>query len=203
MKCARFIHTFGIVMTEKERRVSDRSLENLKLGAQARYQGKVRQNFTILPETLEWLKCSGNASRMIDDLVDAAKNGELKSSNTHQRKGELKAESENVYKRNLEVEVKRLQEQLAQTEVALAEEIAQKSSWIDSAVQWQAVAERVQEPPCPTEDGEKNKMLQSYKADPQAIALLKEALTLKANAGGAIKRKIEKALTLLSSAKAR
>lgn len=85
-------------MEGKERRVSDRSLENLKLGAAARYQGKVRQNVTILPDSLEWLKKGGNVSGRIDELVAAAKSGELKSIHTHDRKNEERLSSESVYK---------------------------------------------------------------------------------------------------------
>lgn len=84
-------------MEGKERRISERSLENLKLGAQSRNQGKVRQNFTLLPETLQWLKCSGNASSMIDDLVAIAKNGGLNSNNTHDKKTEKETDSSHVY----------------------------------------------------------------------------------------------------------
>lgn len=85
-------------MSGKESRVSDRSLENLKLGAASRYQGKIRQNVTILPDSLEWLKKGGNVSGRIDELVAAAKSGELKSSHTHDRKDENNLSSENVYK---------------------------------------------------------------------------------------------------------
>jgi hypothetical protein len=70
-------------MQGKERRVSARSLENLKLGAIARYQGKIRQNVTIKPDSLEWLKKGGNVSGRIDELVARAKSGELNSNNTH------------------------------------------------------------------------------------------------------------------------
>lgn len=75
---------------EKERRINPRSLENLKLGAEARYQGKVRRNTTLLPETIEWLEGRGNVSEMIDQLVAAAKSASLKASdmgqsnNTHE-----------------------------------------------------------------------------------------------------------------------
>ncbi len=76
-------------MTDKVRQVSERSLENLKLGAQSRYQGKQRHNFTVLPETVQWLKGTGNASDTIDVLVEAAKNKGLLSSNTHDRETEV------------------------------------------------------------------------------------------------------------------
>lgn len=97
-------------MADKERRINDRSLENLKLGAQARYQGKIRQNFTVLPETLEWLKKGGNASARIDQLVEAAKSGNLKSNNTHNGKDEEEINSNCVYKEieALKAELERL-----------------------------------------------------------------------------------------------
>jgi hypothetical protein len=47
------------------------SLENLKLGAAARRKGKVKLNLTVLPETAEKLKRSGNASRFVELLVQA------------------------------------------------------------------------------------------------------------------------------------
>jgi regulator of replication initiation timing len=72
-------------MADEKRKMSERSLENLKLGAESRRQGKVRHNFTILPETVQWLKCSGNASEAIDNLVFAALDQKLFSINTHDR----------------------------------------------------------------------------------------------------------------------
>lgn len=136
-------------MLDKEKRISERSLENLKLGAQARYQGKVRQNFTILPQTLEWLKKGGNASGRVDELVAAAKNGELKSSYIHEREIEKNLTSSSVYnqKNDLKVELEQLKTDQA-----------------------------------------------------QAANILKEALKLKANAGGAIKEQIKQVLTLLGEA---
>lgn len=84
---------------DKVRRISERSLENLKLGAQSRYQGKVRHNFTILPETALWLKKGGNASERIDQLVASAKSGDLKPNHTHERKDRERLVSEDVYQR--------------------------------------------------------------------------------------------------------
>lgn len=105
-------------MADKERRINERSLENLKLGAQARYQGKIRQNVSILPETLEWLKCSGNASGMIDDLVAAARNGGLKSNYTHQQIEAEQSQSNSVYEEieALKAEAEQLRSQLAALE---------------------------------------------------------------------------------------
>lgn len=133
-------------MLDKERRISERSLENLKLGAQARYQGKVRQNFTILPQTLEWLKKGGNASQRVDELVAAAKNGELKSNYTHEREIE-----KNLYSSSMYNQIEGLKVELEQLKTDQA----------------------------------------------QAVNILKEALKLKANAGGAIKEQIKQVLTLL------
>lgn len=98
--------------------MSDRSLENLKLGAQARYQGKERHNYTILPETHEWLEKSGNASSRIDELVAAAKNGELKSNYTHERIQAEQQASNNVYEQMeaLKAEIEQLRSQVAAVE---------------------------------------------------------------------------------------
>ncbi len=51
--------------------MSQASLENLKLGAAARSQGKKSLNVSLKPETIEILRRSGNASRMIELLVQA------------------------------------------------------------------------------------------------------------------------------------
>lgn len=91
-------HYWILAVAGKERRISEHSLENLKLGAESRYQGKERHNFTVLPETVEWLKKGGNASRRIDELVAAAKSGDLKPIHTHDRKDENHLSSESVYK---------------------------------------------------------------------------------------------------------
>jgi len=58
---------------DKERQVNPRSLENLKLGAEARNQDKKRTNLTLLPETVRWLKGWGNASDKVDELVTEAR----------------------------------------------------------------------------------------------------------------------------------
>ena len=80
-------------MVEKERRVSENSLANLKLGAESRRLGKVRHNFTILPETAQWLKGTGNASDTIDALVDRFKNNGLSSNHTHDKKEDSQLEA--------------------------------------------------------------------------------------------------------------
>ncbi len=86
-------------MADKVRQISERSLENLKLGAQSRDKGKQRHNFTVLPETVQWLKGTGNASDTIDVLVEAAKNKGLLSNNTHDRG--IEATSNDVYEQKI------------------------------------------------------------------------------------------------------
>lgn len=106
-------------MADKERRINERSLENLKLGAVARRQGKERHNYTILPETHQWLEHSGNASRRLDELVASAKRGEIKSGYTHERIQAEESVSNNAYKEIevLKVEVERLRSLVAELEV--------------------------------------------------------------------------------------
>jgi hypothetical protein len=59
------------------RKMNPKSLENLKMGAIARNQGKVRCQVTIRPETKEWLARGGNLSGRIDELVAKVLKGEL------------------------------------------------------------------------------------------------------------------------------
>ncbi len=51
--------------------IHQNSLENLKLGSAARRKGKVKLNLTVLPQTAEELKRSGNASRFVELLLQA------------------------------------------------------------------------------------------------------------------------------------
>ncbi len=61
-----------------ERNINPNSLANLN--PQARAMGKVRRNTTLLPETITWLeRIGGNVSQGIEDLVAAAKAGQLRS----------------------------------------------------------------------------------------------------------------------------
>jgi hypothetical protein len=63
-------------MNEK-RQLNPNSLANLN--PKARYKGKVRRNTTLLEETISWLeRIGGNVSQGIEDLVAAAKAGNLK-----------------------------------------------------------------------------------------------------------------------------
>ncbi len=57
--------------------MNPKSLENLKMGAVARNQGKIRCQVTILPETKEWLARGGNLSGRIDEMVKKILKGEL------------------------------------------------------------------------------------------------------------------------------
>lgn len=162
-------------MADKVRRISERSLENLKLGAESRRQGKVRHNFTILPETVQWLKGTGNASDAIDVLVEAAKNNNLFSNNTHDQKEQELVISNSVYEqkvRDLEISLEETYLELQKTRNLL--EASKKSEQIISDLHSECLS-----------DGFK------------AANILKEALPLKASAGGAIKKKIKEALELI------
>jgi hypothetical protein len=62
---------------DKTRKTNPNSLANLN--PKARYKGKVRRNTSLLEETIGWLeRIGGNVSQGIEDLVAAAKAGELK-----------------------------------------------------------------------------------------------------------------------------
>jgi hypothetical protein len=154
-------------MAEKERRVSERSLENLKLGAESRRQGKLRHNFTILPETVQWLKGTGNSSDTIDALVEAARNGGLVSSSTHDWKDKEQVVSNDVYK-----QVETLQSELAEVRSQLEKSQALER---DSTEQ----------------------VIQCHRDGFKAAEILKAAKKLPANAGGKIKKEIDKALELI------
>lgn len=109
---------------EKERQINPRSLENLKLGAEARRKGKIRRNTTLLPETIEWLEERGNVSEMIDQLVASAKNG--LSSDAHKSTNENlenNSVSNDVYE-SIRVEVEQLRSQVA----SLKEELERSQS---------------------------------------------------------------------------
>lgn len=105
-----------------------------------------------------------------------------------------------------------LRSQLAVVTDELDQERADKNGWMDSALQWQSIADQVQE-----ECQELRKSLAEVDLTPKpngyprkelvhcvtnrelelAADILRGALTLKANAGGAIKEKIREALSKL------
>lgn len=102
-----------------KRTMNPNSLKNLELGAKARYQGKVKATLTLLPTTLSWLKGKGNASRLIDEMVEAARAGQFKPADRdssqsgeleklrrelkelRQELERLRLESSNTYQENL------------------------------------------------------------------------------------------------------
>jgi DNA-binding transcriptional regulator GbsR (MarR family) len=99
-------------MTDKVRQVSERSLENLKLGSKSRDKGKQRHNFTVLPETVQWLKDTGNASDAIDKLVEVARKGESLSNTEYQQKiKDLERDLEETY-----LELSKVRSQLLETQ---------------------------------------------------------------------------------------
>lgn len=154
-------------MSEKKRLVSERSLENLKLGAESRRQGKVRHNFTILPETVQWLKATGNASDTIDAIVGQFRNGDLHSNYTHDKKDSNQVVSDDVYKRidELQAELDEMRSQLEKFKAA--------------------------------EKDMTDQLCQCHQDAFKAADILKASLKLPFNKGGAIKREIEKALPLI------
>jgi len=85
-----------------------REMEDLDLGASSRAQGKIRLNVTVLPKTSNWLKGRGNASQMIDQLVEEAIAGNTKTADpTSEKLEELTREHE-----QLKAELNKLQNQL-------------------------------------------------------------------------------------------
>lgn len=78
-----------------------------------------------------------------------------------------------------------LQEQNIKLESQLHEQAAKAEEWYEEAKAAKAEIEQLLV------------QSQSRQADPMAITLLQNALDLKANTGGAIKREIEKAISLL------
>lgn len=114
-----YTHNLNTAMT-KEREINPRSLENLKLGAIARNKNKIRRNTTLLPETIQWLDSRGNASDLIDKLVEAAKSGKLKPSNTYESNdNEQHLSSDNTHNKKtqqveaLTAEIEQLRSQLS------------------------------------------------------------------------------------------
>lgn len=60
-----------------KRKINPKSLENLKKGAEARNQDKVRCTVTLLPQTKQWLARGGNISGRIDEVVGKILEGQL------------------------------------------------------------------------------------------------------------------------------
>lgn len=125
--------------------VNPKSLENLRLGAEARNKDKQRTNLTLLPETVRWLKGHGNASDKVDELVAEAK--------------------KNPFPQNQTDTVPELKEKIKSLESSLRDETDRANEYLKDQF--------------------------------KAADILKEALKLKANAGGAIKDQIKKAIALL------
>ena len=112
---------------KKPRQMNERSLENLKLGAQARSQGKIRRNTTLLPETIAWLEGQGNLSAAIEQLVASARNGQ--ADNTHNRIAqEAKPSSSNTHNQisqedqaDLKAKLEAREQEISQLRAQLAE----------------------------------------------------------------------------------
>ena len=120
-----------------KRGTNPRSLENLELGAKARYKGKVRRNATLLPETIQWLEERGNASEMIDLLVASAKNGSLKfnpdiSDNAHSSNDQQN--SNDAHNSNqADLQLAALKQENAQLRLQVDEQAKKASEWYEKA----------------------------------------------------------------------
>lgn len=174
-----YTHEWNFFMLGKKKQVSQRSLENLKLGSEARRKDKQRHNFTLLPETVAWLKGTGNASDTIDALVTSARDGGLKSNSTHHWEDDGSCVSNNVYVRIDQLEKENNQLQL------------------DLAKQKEVVASLL--------DNENNQLQLHLAKQKEVIALLQKAVTpatqgglYKANAAKSTKEAVEQAIALLS-----
>lgn len=110
-----------------KRKMSDRSLANLN--PKARYQGKVRVNLTLLPETFEWLKQDGNASQKIEDLVLVSKKN-LEADNNFA--DDARNESSNAYK--LIEENQRLKELVDKFRKELDDRDTYLSSYVEDSI---------------------------------------------------------------------
>jgi predicted RNase H-like nuclease (RuvC/YqgF family) len=202
-------------MMDKVRQVSERSLENLKLGAKSRYQGKQRHNFTVLPETVQWLKGTGNASDAIDVLVEAAKDKGLFSNNTHD--GEAQAVSNDVYEgkiKDLEVSLEETQLELSKLRSQLAEAQGennfQETRWKlaermnDEAIdenrklkQFNQELEAELEKLKLSEPVATNQLSDNHAEILKATEILKAALNIPSNTGGKIKAQVREAIKLI------
>lgn len=100
----------------KKKVVSERSLENLKLGGPSRKnkEEKERHNILVLPETFQWLRGTGNASDMIDVLVETARKNGLNSVSTHDWKEKEQVVSNDVHKQidDLKLQLEEVRSQL-------------------------------------------------------------------------------------------
>lgn len=119
---------------------------------------------------IQWLKGTGNASDAIDILVEAAKKGGLFSNTTHDWKAKELSASNNMY----EQKIKDLEINLEETQLEL------------SRVRSQLQTEKALPLDMSNLHHDHDCLSDGFKA----AEILKEALTLKPNAGGAIKEKI-------------
>jgi predicted RNase H-like nuclease (RuvC/YqgF family) len=185
------------------------------LGAQSRYQGKQRHNFTVLPETVQWLKGTGNASDAIDVLVEAAKDKGLFSNNTHDR--EVQLVFNDAYQQN----VKELQVSLEETQLELSklrsqlveaqkENNFQEARWkLAESMNDEAIDENRKLKQLNQEleaDLEKlklsepvttNQLSDNHSEILKATEILKAALNIPSNTGGKIKTQIKEVLKLI------
>lgn len=176
MLYSRHTHGWNLEAMEKERQMNERSLENLKLGAQSRDQGKIRTNCTLLPETLAWLKKRGNASHLIDELVKAAKGGELKPINSHENTSDnevIKLQATMV--QSLQGDVERLEREKVELENQRSHYQDRFNELTQQKVEWYG---------CLKEKGELEREVEHFKVEREkSFTLLQNAIVPKKEGG--------------------
>lgn len=178
-----------------KRQLNPRSLENLKLGAEARNQNKVRRNTTLLPETIQWLEERGNASLLIDSLVASARNGSLKfnSDDAHKQNS-----SDYAHNGISESEAEKLRSQLEEAE-KLADDQRMEMERLQASIDAHKLEiERLQQ----LEKDSCEEILEMGQADLKAATILKgvlrgHSLNLEGNVGGKLRNRIQQALKLI------
>lgn len=166
-------YTHYWILEMAKRKVSERSLENLKLGGLSRKSKEVkeRHNILVLPETFQWLKGTGNASDMIDVLVESAKKNGLSSNYTHDKKEDDQLET-------LQAELAEMRSQLNKLE---GENNFQESRWKRTDRENAGLAKEIREV-------KENQV--------KVTELLEEAAKLKKNKKGGYWEKVEEAIKL-------
>lgn len=82
-------------MTSKPRKINERSLANLD--PKARFMGKTNIKLSLKPETIQWLKKRGNASALVDYLVEFARNEHKALKDENQRLREQVKKDKKAY----------------------------------------------------------------------------------------------------------
>lgn len=185
-----------------KRQINPRSLENLKLGAEARRQDKIRRNCSLLAETIQWLEGSGNASNMIDILVASARSGSLKFNSDNAHEQNISSDAHNSI---AESEAQELRSQLEQAEKLAKDqrlEIERLQTSINAHDRNCAELQRENQRLLELERDTSEQLAQEMSNGLKAASILKGLVTgysinLENNVGGRVKRQIKQALKLI------